>query len=206
MDLRTILDRCQGEKSAEWLLLPSGGPADQVPFALVDQASSDESPALWNPTHNYRAVYAPDASISIAWGMGDMDRDGRSSGRQTEGQKPEWATGRDWTSAWPRFAHVLLNGAMVWQVMYAGINWGAGVSGALPWPDPLFGEGGDDPTRPAQIGCETTRWEVDFAALLNDLAGNTEFRFGQELDALDWMVRERHPIEAQRAAHGRAAW
>ncbi len=58
--------------------------------------------------------------------------------------KPDWAPGA-WDSAEPNLAHVLLNGTMVWRVLYTYVNWGAGIDGVLPYPAQKFEEGPNHP-------------------------------------------------------------
>jgi hypothetical protein len=79
--------------------------------------------------------------------------------------------------------------------VYASIDWGAGISGVLPWPSPIFSEKRDPPDL---LGHETTRWEARFAELLWIVAGQTGWKFHHELETLDWRINDLHPIDAAR--------
>lgn len=199
MDLRELLNLCQGERDEEWIRIPGGGPGDRLPVGLIDVAFDKDPPALAVLHATYRAVYMPDPQLGIAWGVHDEDWREGNRGRQATDEKPEWAVLFDWTSAWQRWAHVLFNGAMVWQLSYAYINAGAGVDGILPWPRPVFSEDWQPGEGPELTGHETTRWEVEFARLLNGTQRNDAFGFDAALQALDWSVRDVPPISAELA-------
>jgi len=87
---------------------------------------------------------------------------------------------------------------MVWQVVYASIDWGAGISGVLPWPSPRFARERQTGAEPELAGWDTTRWEVEFALLLQVLGGSDQFDFGRELNALSWRTHDIGPVDAER--------
>jgi len=100
-----------------------------------------------------------------------------------------------WNSARPRYAIVLLNGSPVWQVLLASIDWGAGITGYLPWPNPHYGpDAGPETARPV-IGWRTTSWEASFARLLVRIARHDEFRSGSEEVAAGMYLEQRHPLD-----------
>jgi hypothetical protein len=183
MELARIFDACQADRLDDWRVIPAGEPGTDLLTALVD-TGGQAGPALTALPHLYRAVYVPDARLGLGWGMRAGDpRELRS------GTKPDWA-GEEWSGAEPAYAHILLNGTMVWRVPYTDVNWGAGIDGLLPFPDPKFEEG------PTPLGVEpggwnTTQWEVEFARLLNDLQGNDQFRFDDALRGWGLRIYER---------------
>jgi len=133
VDLRVLLDLCQEEHAEAWRVMP-GGPADRMVTGLLDVAGSDEPPALAALQPMYRAVYTPDARLGLAWGVPEEDKRDR---RDTS--PPDWMP-EEWSSAEPLYAIVLLNGCAVWQLVYASVNWGAGITGYLPWPSPHYAD------------------------------------------------------------------
>lgn len=76
----------------------------------------------------------PDINIGLAWGMESEDW------REKKDNKPEWPPkeGAQIKSARLMYAHVLYNGAVVWEVGYAYADWGSGIGGCLPWPEAQF--------------------------------------------------------------------
>ena len=193
VDLRSVLDICQGDDAEDWITIPGGGPGDRFIVVLVDVASNQEPPALAALHHYYRAVYLPDARLGVAWGMTDEDWREPDESRENP---PEWIP-KEWSSVRPRYAHVLLNGAMVWQVRYAAVNWGAGISGVLPWPRAQFTD--RQVTDPPEVASwRTTNWEVRFARLLNELQRNDQFQFDRELASAGMQPLDIHPIDAER--------
>jgi hypothetical protein len=167
-----MLDLCQVDHAADWRRLPGEGPAERLLTGFVDVGDQD-GPVLAALQHGYRAVYEPDPTLSLAWGMASMDtRDMR------ERSAPDWLSA-EWTSAESRFAHVLLNGSMVWQVKFAAIDCGAGGDGLLPWPR----EG------------TTSEWESRFARLLSQLQDlDREFQSGEAQRAVGFTVVAGHPL------------
>jgi hypothetical protein len=187
MDLRAVLDLCQEDEAAGWRVMPSG-PAERMVTGLLDVAGSDEPPALVALQPDYRAIYMPDARLGIAWGIPDADaRDERALA------PPDWMPA-EWSSARPAHAVVLLNGSAVWQVLYASVNWGAGISGYMPWPAPHYADGSAE--RPAVVGWRTTSWEASFARLLTRIAGHREFRSRTEEVAAGMLLEQRHPLDS----------
>ncbi|HXD53950.1 MAG TPA: hypothetical protein VN618_04275 [Solirubrobacteraceae bacterium] len=166
MDLKTILDLCQDDHIGKWRRIPGGGPLDKLMTGFVDVASTDESPALAALQHKYRAVYEPDISVTLAWGMPPEDwRDERRDGGNN---KPEWLPTGPATlkSAYLKYAHVLYNGAVIWEVGYAYADWGSGIGGCLPWPEPKFD---GNVAEPKLLGWEASQWEDKLTRLLTDL-------------------------------------
>ncbi|HEX2231959.1 MAG TPA: hypothetical protein VHG69_01190, partial [Thermoleophilaceae bacterium] len=189
MELRGLLDLCQGIKSDEWVRIPDSGPAEFLLSGLVNLGSYDEP--RWVALHHmYRAVYLADARLALAWGL---DPEDWSDPRRSRDDDPPWMPG-EWSSVRQRYIHVLLNDALVWQVTYGSVNWGAGVSGVAPWPRADYPGSAisDEPVEPTYW---TTSWEVELARLLNDLQGNDDFAFSREMEALGWDTRHIHPID-----------
>jgi hypothetical protein len=192
IDLRQIFDACQDAE--DWVAIPGGGPSSLLMTALQDVSSSQEPPALAAFHHWYRAIYVPDARLAVAWGMPDDDwRD-----RNPRVDPPEWKP-EGWNSVEPRYAHVLLNGSPVWQVRYGSVDWGAGISGDVPWPNPRFKERSGIEDAPEIEAWETTTWEYEFARMLNDLSGHDDFRYEAEVkQAAGMQVLDIHPLDAAR--------
>ncbi len=196
MRLNEILDVCQGDRAADWRLIPGGEPGTDL-LAGVFETVDSSAPALTALSHNYRAVYVPDPGIGIGWGMESeqWERAVESWRKAGVDPNPGWAD-RDWSDVLAQWAHVLLNGTMVWRVRYAYINRGAGMDGYMPWPgedrEPVPGE----PSDSRRIGWSTTRWELSFAALLNRLQGNTwDFDVDEERRWKGILVREVSPLD-----------
>jgi len=191
MRLDQALDACQGSKLENWCVIPAGEPGSDLLVGLADVASSTEPPALAALTHQDRAVYLPDASLGLGWGM-DL-RDWRED-EERHHARPEWAD-QDWSGVERHYAHVLLNGVMVWRVLYAWINVGAGMSGVMPWPGREFEERAELGQVFPPAGWDTTRWEVEFARLINDLSGNDDFDFDAALKGFGLLIRDDSPID-----------
>jgi hypothetical protein len=192
MNLAHILEACQADRLDDWRVIPGGDVPDTNLLAAVFDAGDQTGPALTALPHLYRAVYVPDARLGLGWGM-DLE-DSRHREPRT---KPDWANPR-WRGAEPKYAHVLLNGTMVWRVLYTWANWGAGISGILPYPSRKFEEGPDYPLDVLPGGWDTTRWEVEFTRLLNDLNENDQFRFDDELSGWGLKILEVSPLELTR--------
>jgi len=190
VELTQIFDACQADRISNWRVIPGGDVPDTSLLAALVDVGSSERPALTTLPHLYRAVYVPDARLGLGWGMDPEDwRE-----RPRLDRKPTWASDV-WSGAAPNYAHVLLNGTMVWRVLYTYIDWGAGIDGILPFPEPKFEETGLARYSPG--GWDTTRWEVEFARLLNDLNGNDQFRFDDELRGWGLRIHERSPLERE---------
>jgi hypothetical protein len=189
--LAGILDACQADRLDDWRVIPGGDVPDTNLLAAVFDAGDQHGPALTTLPHLHRAVYVPDARLGIGWGM-DLE-DPRDRKPRT---KPDWASPQ-WRGAEPKYGHVLFNGTMVWRVLYTYVNWGAGIDGVLPYPARKFEEG-PAPIYATPAGWDTTRWEVEFARLLNDLQGNDQFRFDDELRGWGLKIFEASPLELTR--------
>lgn len=188
VELRALLDLCQEEHVEAWRVLPAG-PADHMVTGLLDVAATDEPPALAALQPMYRAVHIPDARLGLAWGIPREDvRDERDTATP-----PDWVP-EEWNSVCQRYAVVLLNGSAVWQVLYASVDWGAGISGDLPWPKPHRADR-DEHGRARVIGWRTTRWEASFARLLTLISGHDEFRSRTEEVAAGMLLEQRHPLD-----------
>jgi len=185
MNLREILDFCQVDHAGDWQRLPGGGPADRMLSGLVDVAASDEPPALAVLQPNYRAVYKPRPELGLAWGFPAYDS------RNEPPAEHDWQP-RHWRSVALRYALVLLNGAMVWQVEYGQVNLGAGRDGVIAWPFTQYVGwlAGESPS----LGLWVREWERDFARLLNTLEGNTAFDPAGEEAAAEISVVAGHPL------------
>lgn len=121
-----------------------------------------------------------------------MDQAIKSSREAGVDPNPDWMA-PDWSDVWAQWAHVLLNGTMVWRVRYAYINRGAGMDGYLPWPHPIHDDvpGDDVGLDVRRVGWWTTRWELEFASLLNALQGNT---WDFDLDSARRFGRDVHDV------------
>lgn len=187
MDLRALLDLCVDERADDWRVLPAG-PADHMVTGLVDIAAPTEPPALAALQPMYRAVYVRDARLGLAWGIPKGDwRDER------ETPPPAWMP-EEWNSARPRYAVVLLNGCVVWQILHASVDWGAGISGYLPWPSPRYAQGRPRSGARQIIGWSATSWDAAFARLLTRIAGHSDFRSRTEEVAAGMLLEQRHPL------------
>lgn len=161
MELRSLIDLLQEEHADDWHVLPSG-PAERMLTGFVDVAASDEPPALAALQPLYRATYAPDARLGLAWSMADVDwREERTP------ESPPWMPA-EWNGVEKRYAVALLNGSAVWQVGLASVDWGAGISGYLPWPVPRYADDGGPGKGRTIIGWRTTSWEASFRAALDE--------------------------------------
>lgn len=166
------------------------GPAEHLVTALIDAAADDEPPALAALQPMYRAVYVPDARLGLAFGVPEEDwRGGR------EARPPDWKP-EEWNSVEPCFGILLLNGAAVWQARIASVDWGAGISGYLPWPNARYADDRELGRRPTLVGWRTTSWEASFARLLTQIAGHDEFRSRTEEVAAGMLIGRRHPLDA----------
>lgn len=164
----------------------------------MDVAFDSDPPALAVLHADYRAIYASDAQLTLAWGIDEEDWREAGGGRQMSEEKPEWAADTVWTSVHPHWAQIRFSGTAIWQVKYASIDWGSGVSGVLPWPSPRFSEERKLGSAPKIVGWGTTRWHVEFARLLNELQRNNDFDFDAELDQIGMLARDISPIDVQR--------
>lgn len=190
MELKAVLDLCQGTHIGEWRKLPGGGPVHRLITGLVDLASSDEPPALAALQHYHRAVYASDVSVGLAWGMDDEDwRERRSRGEEQHEWLPK--SPGEIKSARTHYAHVLYNGAVVWEVPYVYADWGSGIGGCLPQPRPRFD---GDATAPQIVAWEASTWDNGFAALLTDLQGESDFHRMMDAEKAGMTLIERHPL------------
>jgi hypothetical protein len=77
------------------------------------------------------------------------------------------------------------------QLLYASVNWGAGITGYLPWPAPHYADRHAE--RPDVVGWRTTSWEASFARLLTQIAGHDEFQSRTEEVAAGMLLEQRHP-------------
>jgi hypothetical protein len=188
VELTRIFEACQAERLHDWRVIPAGDPGTDLLVGLVD-AGDQTGPALSALPHLYRAVYVPDARLGIGWGMTDPHGPGAT-------MLPDWAP-EDWSGAERAWAHVLLDGTMVWRVLYTYVNWGAGIDGLLPYPAKRF-EKGPDPLRALPGGWDTTRWEVEFVRLLNDLQENDDWRYEDELRGWGLKIFDASPLELTR--------
>ena len=112
---------------------------------------------------------------------------------QRDFDPPDWAQ-ESWNSVRQEFAHVLLNGTLVWQVTIASIDWGAGISGILPWPTTKFA---DVHSGGGVVGWRTTSWEASFARFLNIIAGNDDHFISPNEEVMSGiLVRAGHPLDA----------
>ena len=127
----------------------------------------------------------PDASVGLAWGMSDEDwRDLKGEG------KPDWLP-ETLKSARFRYVHVLLNGAPVWEATYAYADWGSGMGGCLPWPEPQFDE---DVAAPKIVGWRASSWDRSLANLLTDLQGESDFVSVMDAERAGMTIAEEHPL------------
>jgi Helicase len=138
-----------------------------------------------------------DARLGIGWGMETRYT------HDWQGQRPEWAA-QHWKDAKPMLAHMLFNGSMVSRVHYTDIDYGAGRHGVLPWPAKKFEKGPAYPFDVLPGGWDTSRWEVEFARLLNDLEGNDDFPFEDELHGFGLKIAPVSPLELTRPGGPRA--
>lgn len=84
VDLTSLLDACQGEKVDDWCLLPHFGSQTDLLVGVVNPGSLDE-PLLTGTAPLYRALYVPDARLTLAYGVAeDADQPERREG-------PDWA-------------------------------------------------------------------------------------------------------------------
>ncbi len=199
MTLDGILAICQGDQAARWHLIPGGEPGTDLLSGVFETMDAD-SPAVTALSHKYRAVYAPDPRIGIGWGMDseDWERAVRSHLKANLDPNPDWAD-PGWSDVLAQWAHVLLNGTMVWRVRYAYINRGGGMDGYMPWPrEDRDLVPGVEISGSRRIGWSTTNWHLGFAALLNALQGNTwDFDVDRERRWKGMLVRDRSPLDQE---------
>jgi hypothetical protein len=196
MDLAQILELCQDSHLDEWRTIPGGEPGTDLLVGLVDAGTADE-PALTALAHLYRAVYLPDARLGIGWGMEseEWQQSSRETRRLNFEPKPGWAD-EEWSDVFAQWAHILLNGTMVWRVRYAYVNRGAGMDGYMPWPKEDRDAVPDEPGASRRVGWSTTTWELSFAALLNGLQGNAwDFDVDRERRWKGILVRGGSPLD-----------
>jgi hypothetical protein len=188
-DLQHILDLCQADHLPDWVVIPGGQPGTDLLVGLVDAGSSG-APALTALPHEYRAVYVPDARVGIGWGM-DTE-----PGYARYERKPDWAS-NDWNSVHMQYAHVLLDGVMVWRVLYLYVDRGAGRDGYLPYLATQFEDTGTH--HHARQGWDLLRWELEFARLIGQLQHNaSDFDIDQALKGFGVMIRDVSPIDHAR--------
>jgi hypothetical protein len=186
VDLTSLLDACQGEKVDDWCVLPHFGTQTDLLVGVVNPGSLDD-PLITGTAPLYRALYVPDAHLTLAYGIAEDD----DLPERREG--PDWAD-ENWRDIEPQLAYVLLDGATIWSVRYAYIKRGAGADAMLPWPQQQY-EAALPPDRPVREGWDTTRWEVEFARLLNDLSPNCrDFDFDAGLRGFGLSIRDNDPI------------
>jgi len=162
--LHELLDLCQVEHAADWQHLPGETPGKWLLAAIVN-AGDKRGPSLSALHHSHRAVYAPDPRLGLAWGMPGDDVD--------EPLEVEWKPSHA-ESVRRRFAHVLLNGAIIWQVRFAQVNFGAGRDGVVAWAQTEYVDRLTPGEPYPSAGAWVTTWDAGFAALLNKLAENDE--------------------------------
>ena len=196
MSLEEILAACQGGRADQWRLIPGGEPGTDL-LAGVFETMDSSAPAVTALSHNHRAVYLPNPSIGIGWGMQSEDWEEAIQSHRKLGldPNPDWIA-PEWSDVYAQWAHLLLNGTMVWRVRYAYINRGAGMDGYLPWPEEDREPVPDDPMNSRRIGWSTTSWEMSFAGLLNRLQGNAwDFDVDEERRWKGILVHEVSPLD-----------
>jgi hypothetical protein len=194
--LEQVLTVCQVDHAIDWRLIPAGESGTDLLVGVFETRDSS-SPAVTALSHEYRAVYMPDPQIGIGWGMESEQwkRAIESSRRAGVDPNPGWAD-PDWTDVFAQWAHLLLNGTMVWRVRYTYVNRGAGMDGYMPWPAEDREAVPGDPGESRRIGWSTTSWELAFAGLLNALQGNTwDFDVDRERRWKGLLVREGSPLD-----------
>jgi hypothetical protein len=92
VQLARRLELCQDSHLGDWRTIPGGEPGTDLLVGLVDSGTRDEQ-ALAALTHNYRAVYLPDARVGIGWGMDseEWQRSVENAGRLGLNPNPDWA-------------------------------------------------------------------------------------------------------------------
>jgi hypothetical protein len=200
MELDRIFAACQADRLADWCLIPPGDAETDLLHGLVasmdtrhdDSGEAHESATVTTYHHNYRAVYLPDARLGIGFGMWTHETEDWLERDRHE--HLDWIPFY-WKRALPQTAHLLLNGVMVWRLTYTYIDQGAATEVSLPWPDREY-ETDEDPLEPHRpSGWTTTRWEVEFVRLLNELRGIPQQRFEDGLKGYGLEIRDRTPLD-----------
>jgi hypothetical protein len=193
MHLRNLLDLCQADHSEAWVVLPRRGALSGMLISILDHHDLDQllesdeaqlpAPSLAIRRHHTRAVYAPIPQLGLAFGM-PADNDGAGGGEFDWLPTGRWRA--DMTTL--ELAHVLLDGAPVWEVHYVSLARIDGAGAVLPWPVPAHG---------GEVN-ETTTWEASFVELISDLAEHTAgYDYQAELELTPITVRTGHPLDHQ---------
>jgi len=153
-EIRTILATT---KSDDWHVVPGFPTYRDNVNAIVDGLSELTS-------HYYTAVYQPDVSLTVAWGM---DRPGDQNPHDLD------SVSMTWEGPWPDrkissfIVDVFYNSALVDRYTGADVDGGRAV---LPYPTmhSLAPDG-------SVVGWTATQWQVDLFRLISDLQGLTEY-------------------------------
>lgn len=78
MTLHEVLELTQEDHVRHWVLIPEFGQVSLEPSSTLENFGSTEHPALVPVRYRYRAVYAPEPSLSLGWGLDERELlDGR---------------------------------------------------------------------------------------------------------------------------------
>jgi hypothetical protein len=134
---------------------------------LFDPGSAEAGMSALTP--GALAVYEPDASLSLAWGVPEDDDSSRCVGDDL----PEWLVtdSHEWGSATRGWAVVLLNGSPIWQTPIWYIDWGSGIGGHVAGFSPQFKDyNPDDAEDRGSVGWRASQWATDLAALIESFS------------------------------------
>jgi hypothetical protein len=152
--LPELRQRITGSVAENWHVIPQDGPTYRDRFAVTMGPMATHMEA---DTHLYVAVFEADVDLTLAWGM-EFDF-AWIDGRQRDTRKFDWANAFPDESVSVSIADVFWRGSLIDRIHYVLVD---GARGLLPWAreyDEL----------------KTSRYEYDFARLLNDLSGHREF-------------------------------
>jgi hypothetical protein len=146
--LEDMLALCAKSKAERWKVIPCSGPGTGPSFLDAWVAGPDGEPLLAG-SHTVRAVYRPDMSLSLAWGLVAHDPFVES-----------WTEEFD-EPASSHYVDFFWNGALVERGLYVAVDGGRC---KLPIPQRDL-----DRLHPAELWI--TRWQHQFFQLLNACEG-----------------------------------
>jgi hypothetical protein len=123
--------------------------------------------------HDYRIVYKPDVSLSVAWGT-------TVNSEYSDG----WVERFKDRKASSHVAEIMFNGAVVYQEFYVSVDGGRCL---LPLPKEHFKQR-DVLAEPEVDYLSVTKWAVDFIRLLDEIVQGPHGEYDSHLQTAEFRV------------------